>query len=113
MWQPIETAPRDGRWFLTYSVGSDDEFYPNFDFAKFNTETGEFAKCGCGYVFATHWADIPAPPIDRAAPDMAGHIFEIQDTGGDLAPPLGMMPVRHVSRAELAEMYPPAAPEQT
>jgi hypothetical protein len=59
-WRPIATAPKDGTWFLTYSAGSDDYCYPNFDFAKWD-EDG-WAKWGCGFDQATHWAPVPAPP---------------------------------------------------
>jgi hypothetical protein len=59
-WQPIETAPKDGSWFMTYSMGSDDDCYPNFDFAKWSGDG--WAKWGCGFDYATHWTAVPCPP---------------------------------------------------
>lgn len=57
-WQPIETAPESGEWFMTYSPDADDPF----DFAVFDREQGHFCKVCCGYQYATHWMPMPPPP---------------------------------------------------
>lgn len=65
-WKPIATAPRDGTWFMTYTADDRDDYcYPNFDFAKWCPETEDWAKCGCGFEQATHWAAVPSPPPER------------------------------------------------
>lgn len=60
-WHPVETAPRDGRWFLAYIPQEYPDDQP-FDFARFDVDFDDFIKIGCGWMFVTHWADIPEPP---------------------------------------------------
>ena len=52
-WQPIETAPKDGGTFLVYSADSE-----TYDLAEFGLKHGEFIKHGCGWQYATQWADL-------------------------------------------------------
>lgn len=56
-WHPIETAPKDGTWFITYDPECDDKL----DLAVFDVEHGHFFKIGCGFHGVTHWMQ-PAPP---------------------------------------------------
>ena len=67
-WQPIETAPRDGRWFL---VICDDIFLPVF--GRYEQALKDTGTClGIHFVIEahgtqntaspTHWMPLPAPP---------------------------------------------------
>jgi hypothetical protein len=61
-WQPIETAPRDGSPFLTYSPPEDwvvDE--DCYDVAVWSERWGKFAKQGCGFNAVTHWSPLEPP----------------------------------------------------
>lgn len=70
-WQPVSTAPKDGRWFLTYSAGQGGpDSYPAFDFAQWDEQSGGFGKWGCGFDYVTHWADVPEPPEGHLPPSM-------------------------------------------
>jgi hypothetical protein len=67
-WRPIETAPRDGTWFLTYAPGYDPRAYPGpLDFAVYDTTHREFCKAGCGFDYVTHWRPLPDPPETNRA----------------------------------------------
>ena len=59
-WQPKETAPRDGSWFLTYSPDKDSDGGLHFDFAAWVEEFGDFCKVSCGWQYVTHWMPVPA-----------------------------------------------------
>ena len=55
-WQPIETAPKDGKRFIAYSPGSGLLFSMHWDGDCFLTDhelwNGHF----------THWMPLPSPP---------------------------------------------------
>jgi len=59
--QPVETAPRDGRRFLTYMVPARDGEGPMYDFAQWFDDIEDFVQDGCGWQFVTHWCDLPVP----------------------------------------------------
>ncbi len=61
-WQPIETAPKDGSTFLTFSPPALKDPNPDYDTAGYNIETGQFWKAGCGWQWVTHWMPLPEPP---------------------------------------------------
>ena len=66
-WMPIETAPKDGSWFLVNDTRSRSAhpvrvatWYPENDFPKIKTPPFGDAK------HSTHWMPLPAPPARRA-----------------------------------------------
>lgn len=73
MWQPIETAPRDGTWILLFSPA--DDYHPNRMYVAtwgainynwepqwtFGPEGNEHAF-RTGVYGATHWQPLPPPP---------------------------------------------------
>lgn len=63
-WQPIATAPRDGRKFITYSPNLDPE--DTYDVAQWDDDWDAFAKQNCGFQYVTHWQDFPPPPKEGA-----------------------------------------------
>jgi hypothetical protein len=70
VWQPIETASRDGTWFLGYDGGSaiqDTIQVWHWD-ADIETETGRgfWVNAAESNIdeYPTHWAPLPAPPAD-------------------------------------------------
>jgi hypothetical protein len=66
---PIETAPKDGAWFLTWRMLHG---HPDIATAHWADFVGKKAICGVGWAFAehtnfpTHW--MPLPPAPGAAP---------------------------------------------
>lgn len=59
-WQPIETAPKDGKWLLGFYRGK---------CIIYRWSQRQFDKCGNGWDFTanglhspTHWMPLPAPP---------------------------------------------------
>lgn len=58
-WQPIETAPKDGRKVLAAFKGQ-------FAWMMFVAIAGPFGVSEPGYAAPTHWRPLPEPPIDRA-----------------------------------------------
>ena len=80
-WQPIETAPRDGSWFVTANFNVDyPEFetgcYSPFSFREYvEREDGLFQAVDKtvmewanfnNFNRATHWMPLPAPPEQAA-----------------------------------------------
>jgi hypothetical protein len=69
LWQPIDTAPKDGTCVLLYGIwsgevhGSVDEYsilQASFSLNDWLVEGGEYY---CAYVInPTHWMPLPAPP---------------------------------------------------
>lgn len=58
-WQPIETAPKDGTWFLAREA--DDHLFT----AAYHSEGYFMVKCGQPVVSVpepTHWRPLPTPP---------------------------------------------------
>jgi hypothetical protein len=54
-WQPIETAPKDGS-FVIVRLGNSEVFSAQW------TQNGWHAASDIGWVRATHWMPLPAPP---------------------------------------------------
>lgn len=81
-WQTIETAPRDGTWFMicnaddgeaSYEVGRFDP-YTTADYVETETGTGLYKKVEkpCfdwrgfnNFHRATHWQSVPRPPAHQ------------------------------------------------
>lgn len=65
-WQPIETAPKDGREILAFAQGShglNDTFFAVAQWA--NGDPDMWTGSGWFWPFAirpTHWMPLPAPP---------------------------------------------------
>jgi hypothetical protein len=59
MWQPIETAPRDGTEVLTWDGESWDVARWTPEAALFHKGMWETEACG---IFPTHWRPLPAGP---------------------------------------------------
>ena len=62
-WQPIETAPKDGRWVLLCTITEDGDYncYPE----AFRYEKGEWYSAIDGSAITTkftHWMPLPEPP---------------------------------------------------
>ena len=76
-WQPIETAPKDGKWFVTARFKGDDPEYevgcydptkfhqyderPDGLFERREIEIYEWRGFN-NFSRATHWAPLPPPP---------------------------------------------------
>ena len=65
-WQPIETAPKDGRSFMVY-VAKDDFAGPHCFAPVSRTNNGRWWDDSTGDHIdpirgATHWMPLPAPP---------------------------------------------------
>lgn len=71
-WQPIETAPRDGSWFLAVSAGVDKRtgrpWQPGIvainadgDYVPDDFHEDYFTVCANEWP-VTHWMPLPAPP---------------------------------------------------
>ena len=77
-WQPIETAPRDGSYFVTAKFPSDDGEYETTSYAPYNWKSYSETEPGSGLFRevltpmgewtgsnmhrATHWCALPAHP---------------------------------------------------
>jgi hypothetical protein len=64
-WQPIETAPRDGRWVIVYRPKSDGSYIPSVGPDYWMTE--KRLQCwGKSRTDTppTHWMPLPPPPSD-------------------------------------------------
>jgi hypothetical protein len=61
MWQPIETAPRDGKTFLAYTI---DSYGRRIEFAQWrpglSENSGHFSSQSGA--IPTHWMPLPTPP---------------------------------------------------
>lgn len=65
-WQPIETAPKDGREILVYGIWTGEIYGPDampsigvaFS-GSLELTLGDAYSCGCD---ATHWMPLPEPP---------------------------------------------------
>lgn len=62
-WRDIETAPRDGSPFLTYSppLHESSDAGDSYDIAWWSDEWDGFVKFGCGFDSVTHWKPVEAP----------------------------------------------------
>jgi hypothetical protein len=76
-WQPIETAPKDGSWFITINASADGEYevaryapntWPiyiplkNGNYSRVDRVISEFTSDNFGR--ASHWMPLPPPPKD-------------------------------------------------
>lgn len=62
-WQPIETAPRDGRWFLafgTHSRNLSTQMVIRWDGDRWQSSDDGFAP----YLTPIHWMPLPEPPAN-------------------------------------------------
>ena len=72
-WQPIETAPKGGTEFLSWSAkhgrmvcNQPDEFHVRGNWTYFPSER-RWRGAVTDAIFATHWIHLPAPPIEAGA----------------------------------------------
>jgi hypothetical protein len=70
-WQPIETAPKDGTWFLATADGFVDfcawhktPHVPLYGFHFHSCDPEDAEEC-----HPTHWMPLPAPPATDALPE--------------------------------------------
>lgn len=77
MWQPIETAPRDGRKILGWSVADGvGIFYWGNGWSDMGSEaTGQYGAT------PTHWRPLPAPPSEDVQPEtsLAAGLLSLAD----------------------------------
>lgn len=68
-WRDIESAPKDGQTFITYSPPFHEGMEGHVDTAGYMPDKGEFWKGGCCWDSVTHWRplDIPLPPPPEKA----------------------------------------------
>lgn len=66
-WRPIETAPKDGSTFITYSPPFREGEDPDIDTAGYIIAEDEFWKCGCGFQYVTHWTPMVRPVVGERA----------------------------------------------
>jgi hypothetical protein len=59
-WKPIETAPRDGTYFLAYDLKSLWRDRPPVAVVHF--DDGFEDRFGYIYTNLTHWCELPEPP---------------------------------------------------
>jgi hypothetical protein len=65
-WQPIETAPKDGRTFLAYGAWPMFPSAPDICFCHWDEDDEWWAFEG-EEMLITHWMDLPAPPVNTSA----------------------------------------------
>lgn len=59
-WQPIETAPKDGRWILTWTTDISHAFSP---YLVVRWKGNEWCyEAGKDFFAPTHWTPLPEPP---------------------------------------------------
>ena len=69
-WMPIESAPKDGTYFLAYNKHGKCEYGGvdlSFEVAFFESPKDK-DPCGLyGYsLHSTHWTPLPGPPTDKS-----------------------------------------------
>ena len=62
-WQPIESAPKDGTWILTWTRDITNMEGP-WLVVRWNGK--EWVDAVAGFYEPTHWQPLPAPPETRA-----------------------------------------------
>ncbi len=63
LWQPIETAPRDGRWVLLYVPDPGNHLVPcGIVAAKWISELSGWTTRGVCGIEGTHWMPLPKAP---------------------------------------------------
>ena len=76
-WQPIDTAPKDGRSILVYGLPKDIEGVrftaPGVHAAYWDSIDSSYCLKGASwlgpFIEPTHWMELPAPPADPAPLD--------------------------------------------
>jgi len=58
-WQPVETAPRDGTYFLAYDLEMDQYWVCFWDKREEWFSDGNFYD----KINLTHWQPLPTPPV--------------------------------------------------
>ena len=61
-WQPIETAPKDGRWVLVFIPEAYNWHYGERHCAKWVSRESGWSMPGIGGLSPTHWMPLPEPP---------------------------------------------------
>ena len=61
LWQPLETAPKDGRTFLAYGCWPDHPTVPDLAFVYWDEDSNSWAFDG-EEMLITHWMHLPEPP---------------------------------------------------
>jgi hypothetical protein len=61
LWQPIETAPRDGRTILAYGCWPNFPSVPDVAFVYWDEDSNWWAFDG-EEMLITHWMHLPEPP---------------------------------------------------
>lgn len=60
-WQPIETAPKDGTWILTWTQGIHHDCSP---YLVLRWNKGEWCyEAGHDWYDPTHWTPLPPEPV--------------------------------------------------
>jgi len=59
MWQDIETAPKDGTWFLAYQAGNEPQFFTCASYQDKWTRDEDYRDQP---PVPTHWQPLPTPP---------------------------------------------------
>lgn len=64
-WQPIETSPRDGTWFLAYDLKHQWRDRASVAVVRrLHPATAPMDKNGYTYGNLTHWMPLPDPPTE-------------------------------------------------
>lgn len=77
-WQPIETAPKDGKPLLTFGSlhddnGADMGETPRVQYSRWDYKTSTWYSDEWGTHQPTHWQPLPAPPAAQR---------DMQEVGG-------------------------------
>ena len=62
VWQPIETAPKDGTWIMVYWPTMGIGQYPFVVFWDEGWQPARYSDRDYGEAFPTHWMPLPAAP---------------------------------------------------